>query len=82
MRDSGRGVAEVNYAVREGNIRKQLHQAAMETKAEVMVMGFPTRSPTHNVFKFDEMESFAAELEKEGHLRLILVPQTPSGDQS
>ena len=69
-----RGVAEVNYAVWEGNIRKQLHQAAIETKAEVMVMGRPTRSQTQNVFKFDEMESFAAELEKEGHLRLILVP--------
>lgn len=75
-----RGVAEVNYAVREGNIRKQLHKAAIETKAEVMVMGRPTRSPTQNVFKFNEMESFAAELEKEGHLRLILVPVTPSGD--
>jgi nucleotide-binding universal stress UspA family protein len=69
-----RGVAEVNYAVWEGNIRKQLHQAAIETKAEVMVIGRPTRSPTQNVFKFDEMENFAAELEKEGHLRLILVP--------
>ena len=69
-----RGVGEVNYAVWEGNIRKQLHQAAIETKAEVMLMGRPTRSPTQNVFKHDEMESFAAELEKEGHLRLILIP--------
>lgn len=75
-----RGVAEVNYVVWEGNIRKQLHQAAIETKAEVMVMGRPTRSPTQNVFKSDEMESFAAALEKEGHLRLILVPEMPSGD--
>jgi len=73
-----RGVTEVNYVVWEGNIRKQLHQAAIETKAEVMVMGRPTRGPTQNVFKFDEMESFAAELEKEGSLRLILVPEEPS----
>jgi len=42
------------------------------------VMGRPTRGPTQNVFKFDEMESFAAELEKEGGLRLILVPEEPS----
>ena len=70
-----RGVAEVNYVVWEGNIRKQLVQAAIETKAEVMVLGRPTRSPTQNVFKFDEMERFAAELEKEGKLRLILVPE-------
>ncbi len=72
-----RGVAEVNYAVWEGNIRKQLQQAAFETKAAVMVMGRPTRSPTQNVFKDDEMENFAAELEKEGQLRLILVPERP-----
>ena len=68
-------MAEVNYVVWEGNIRKQLLQAAIETKAEVMVMGRPTRSPTQNVFKFDEMERFAAELEKEGKLKLILVPE-------
>lgn len=70
-----RGVAEVNYAVWEGNIRKQLLRAAVETKAEVMVMGRPTRSPTQNVFKFDEMDNFAADLAQEGHLHLILVPE-------
>ncbi len=72
-----RGVTNVNYAVREGNVRKQLLQAAIETKAEVMVMGRPTRSPTQNVFNFDEMEGFASELAQEGQLRLVLVPQTP-----
>jgi nucleotide-binding universal stress UspA family protein len=71
-----RGVAEVNYAVREGNVRKQLRQAAIETNAEVMVMGRPTRGPTQNFFKSDEMERFAAELEEQGNLRLILIPQT------
>ncbi len=71
-----RGVADVRYVVWEGNIRKQLQRAALETKAEVMVMGRPTRSPTQNVFKHDEMERFTAELEKEGQLRLVLVPGT------
>ncbi|MCA9922744.1 MAG: universal stress protein [Anaerolineales bacterium] len=75
-----RGVAEVNYVVREGNIRKQLLQAAIETKAEVMVVGRPTRSPTQNVFKFDEMEDFTAELAEVGKLQLILVPETSSQD--
>jgi len=70
-----RGVADVNYVVWEGNIRKKLYQAAVETEATMMVMGRPTRSPTQNVFKFNEMEDFAAELEKEGHLRLVLVPE-------
>lgn len=71
-----RGVTDVDYVVREGNIRKQLLQAAIETKAEVMVVGRPTRSPTQNVFKSDEMENFAEELAKEGQLRLVLVPST------
>jgi nucleotide-binding universal stress UspA family protein len=72
-----RGVAEVNYVVREGNIRRQLHLAAKETHAEVMVMGRPTRSPTQNVFKSDEMDKFSADLAEQGQLRLILVPELP-----
>jgi len=71
-----RGVASVNYVVREGNVRQQLLEAAIETRAEVMVMGRPTRSPTRNFFKADEMEGFAAELANVGNLRLILVPET------
>jgi nucleotide-binding universal stress UspA family protein len=73
-----RGVEEVNYVVWEGNIRKQLRRAAIETRAEVMVIGRPTRSPSRNVFKPEEMEGFAAELSEEGGLRLILVPLEPS----
>ncbi len=75
-----RGVSEVNYVVREGNIRKQLYQAAGETRAEVMVMGRPTRGPAQNVFKSDEMEQFSADLAKTGQLRLILVPESPAGE--
>ncbi len=75
-----RGVSEVNYVVREGNIRRQLHEAAVETRAEVMVLGRPTRSPGQNVFKFDEMEEFASDLAKEGHLQLRLVPEADPGD--
>jgi hypothetical protein len=73
-----RGVAQVDFIVREGNIRKQLHQFALETCAEVMVMGRPTRSPGRNVFKSDEFETFVAELEREGSL--LIVPVTPSHD--
>lgn len=73
-----RGVAQVDYIVREGNIRKQLHQFAVETCAEVMVVGRPTRSPGRNVFKPDEFETFVAELEREGSL--LIVPVTPSHD--
>lgn len=69
-----RGVEHVNYIVQEGNIRKQLIQIASETHAEVMILGRPTRSPTSNVFKMGEIEAFAADLAREGGLKVIVVP--------
>jgi nucleotide-binding universal stress UspA family protein len=71
-----RGVAQVDYIVQEGNIRKQIQQFSIETRAKMMVMGRPTRSPGRNVFKIDEFETFVAELEQEGKLRIVQV--TPS----
>jgi len=68
-----RGVETVNYIVREGNVRKQMMQIAIETKAEIMIVGRPTRSPTSNVFKMGEIEGFANELSKEGGLKVVLV---------
>jgi len=69
-----RGVEKVDYIVQEGNVRKQLVQIAIETKAEVMIIGRPTRSPTSNIFKMDEMETFAETLASEGGLQVIVVP--------
>ena len=71
-----RGVQDVNYMVREGNVRKQLVQIAAENKAEVMIVGRPTRGPTANVFKMGEMESFAEELAREGGLKVLVVPES------
>jgi RNase H-fold protein (predicted Holliday junction resolvase) len=59
--------------VREGNIRKQLHEFAIETQADVMVMGRPTRSPGYNVFKTGEFDDFTAKLEQDGNLKVIKV---------
>jgi nucleotide-binding universal stress UspA family protein len=69
-----REVEKVDFIIREGNIRKQLMQIAIETKAEVMIVGRPTRSPTSNVFKMGEIEAFADELAKEGDLKVVVVP--------
>ncbi len=74
-----RGVAQVDYVVREGNIRKQLRQFAIETRAEVMVMGQPTRSPGRNVFGPDEFAVFVAEVEPEGDLTIITVTPHSEG---
>ncbi len=68
-----RGVAEVDYVVLEGNIRKQLLQFAIATRAEVLVMGHPTRSPGRNVFEAGELDKFMAELERDAHIRVIHV---------
>jgi len=69
-----RGVENVDYIVREGNIRKQLMIIAIETKAEVMVLGRPTRSPGSNVFKMENIEEFVTTLAEEGNLKVLLVP--------
>jgi nucleotide-binding universal stress UspA family protein len=69
-----RGVQNVDYIIREGNVRKQLIQIAIETKAEVMIVGRPTRGPTSNIFKMNEMEAFANELAEQGALKVITVP--------
>lgn len=69
-----RGVRDVDFIIREGNIRKQMRQIAIETHAEIMVVGKPTRSPTANIFKMGEVEKFARELAEEGKLKVIVVP--------
>jgi K+-sensing histidine kinase KdpD len=71
-------VTQVDYFVREGNVRRQLRQFAMESHADIMVMGRPTRSPGRNLFKAAEFEAFVAELEREGNLHGVQV--TPSQD--
>jgi len=80
-RARNRGVPNVDYILREGNVRKQLHQQAVETGAEVIVMGKPTRSPTKNQFKPGEFEAFVEELERDGKLRVIQVSPSPIADK-
>jgi len=69
-----RGVEQVDYVLVEGNIHDGLIRYANETKAEILVMGRPTRSPSRNVFKIAEFDDFVAELEQEGNLTIIKVP--------
>ena len=77
-----RGVAQVDCIVWEGNIRKQLRQFAIETHAQVMVMGRPTRSPGRNVFKSAEIDAFVADLEREANLRIQLVSPSSGVESS
>jgi nucleotide-binding universal stress UspA family protein len=68
-----RGVTQVDYIVREGNITRQLLQFAVETQAEALVMGRPTRSPGRNVFRVEQLEALGVELEHVGQIRVIQV---------
>lgn len=72
-----RGVVKVDYLLREGNVRKQLLEFAIETGAELLVMGRPTRSPTRNQFQVGEFESYVDLLRREGGLEVISVTPEP-----
>jgi nucleotide-binding universal stress UspA family protein len=74
-----RGADQVDYLVREGNVRKQLLELASETRAELLVMGRPTRSPGRNLFRPAEFDQFIGQLEEEGPIRVICIPATPAG---
>jgi nucleotide-binding universal stress UspA family protein len=80
-RARARGVANVDYLLHEGNVRTQLRKMAVETGAEVMVIGRPTRSATRNVFKAAGFDAFVAEMQEEGHLRVIQVEPAPVADK-
>ncbi len=70
-----RGVERVDYVLPEGDIMQGLIRYANETKAEMMVMGRPTRSPSRNVFKLDAFDEFVDALEEEGGLTIVKVPE-------
>ena len=60
------GVNEVDYVVREGNIRKQLQRMAIESGAEILVLGQPIHGSSRNVFNPAEFQNFVATLEQKG----------------
>jgi nucleotide-binding universal stress UspA family protein len=73
-----RGVTQVDGIVREGNVRKQLYEFAVDSQAEVMVMGRPVRSPGQNIFKPAEFDAFVTDLAREANLRVVVVPPSPT----
>jgi nucleotide-binding universal stress UspA family protein len=69
-----RGVEQVDYVVREGNVRKQLRRLVEEIKPDLLVLGSPASGPVRPAFKPAEFEAFVAELEQVRHLRVVLAP--------
>jgi nucleotide-binding universal stress UspA family protein len=69
-----RGVEQVDYIVREGNVRKQLRQLITEVQPDVLVMGSPAAGPVRPAFRPAEFDAFVAELEQLGHMHVVLAP--------
>ncbi len=80
-RAQARGVAQVDYLLREGNVRTQLRNLAIETGAEAIVIGQPTKSATKNLFNAAEFDAFVTDLEREGNLRVIQVQPAPIAEK-
>ena len=68
-----RGVQQVDYALREGNIRKQLRQFILEAGADVLVMGKPSPAARPNIFSARDLQAFVDELETSAGVRVVLV---------
>ena len=66
-----RGVEEVDYVVRRGDVREQIKQIARETNAEILVTGMPQRSPGRNVFDEESFKAFVAEIEEAANIRVV-----------
>ena len=68
-----RGVTHVDLILREGDTRQELRQLAVETDAELMVLGHPTPDSERSVFGEEEFHHFLAELDFGGDLRTVHV---------
>lgn len=68
-----RGVQDVNYLVLEGNMRKKLRQFAIDTSAEILVMGSPTPGPGKKMFTQNELDQYIREIEAKSDLHVIQV---------
>jgi nucleotide-binding universal stress UspA family protein len=66
-----RGVTHVDLILREGDTRQELCQLAVETDAELMVLGHPSSDSERSVFSQHEFHEFLAELDFGGDLRTV-----------
>lgn len=76
-----RGVDQVDYIIRRGNIPKQLQKMAVETDADVMVIGRAIRRRGRRVFEPEEFDRFVSELEEQGQIKVITVGHGGSDEQ-
>jgi nucleotide-binding universal stress UspA family protein len=71
-----KGVQEASGVVRTGNIQRQIREFVIEQEVDLLVMGRPVRSPGSNVFKPDQFDAFAVDLQEATNVQVEVV--TPS----
>jgi nucleotide-binding universal stress UspA family protein len=72
-----RGLTQVDFNIREGDVRTQLLDLVREMQPEVLVLGWPLRGAGRPRFRPDEVRAFVAELEREGNTRVEVTPALP-----
>jgi nucleotide-binding universal stress UspA family protein len=72
-----RGLTQVDFIIREGDVRTQLLDLVREIQPEVLVLGWPLRGAGRPRFRPDEVRAFVAELEREGNTCVEVVPAPP-----
>lgn len=68
-----RGVVQADLMLREGDVRQELRRLAVDTDAQLMLLGHPKPESDRNVFSEEEFHRFLAELDFGGDLRTIQV---------
>ena len=68
-----RGVKQVDYMIRKGGIADELLQIALESRADMMVLGRPVRELGQSIFTPDRFAKFVKEVEQKAGLEVIEV---------
>jgi nucleotide-binding universal stress UspA family protein len=68
-----RGVSRVDHLIRIGDVEKELRKLALETSANMLVLGRPVPGRRTSVFKPKEFNRFIAEIESETNMVIVQV---------
>jgi RNase H-fold protein (predicted Holliday junction resolvase) len=72
-RANRRGVEQVKYILRTGNIGKQLNQAINEIHPDALVIGKPPQGSKESVFKPEEFDALINEIKNLSNLDIFIV---------
>lgn len=74
-----KGIDQVNYVIRMGEVRKNLLEYASETHADVLVLGKPMPDEPRSIFGKGEFESFVERLGRIGDIEVVVVNAEAKG---